>query len=240
MSAIKIAIVEDEVIIADTIYHTLEKLGYSCIEPCGTYGEALEMIEEESPDLVLLDIQLAGRLSGIDLAKKLKSDFQIPFIFLTSNSDKKTLDSAKQTNPNAYLLKPFNKADLHTSISIALHNHESQSLGRNDKNNPIESDHIFLKTDGKFIKVCFNDVLYLMSDHVYVEVHEASQKHLIRIKLDDLAVKFPVNFAQVHRRYVVNMSKISSISSNIVTINDIEIPLSKTHKDDFMNLINRI
>ena len=126
MSDIKIGIVADEVIIADTIATTLEEIGYNTTEPCLSYTQALTMLEEESPNLVLLDIQLAGRKSGIDVAKLINEKHNIPFIFLTSNADSKTLEEAKKVKANAFLVKPFNKADLFTSIEIALSNFEQE------------------------------------------------------------------------------------------------------------------
>lgn len=120
MGKVKIQVVEDEIVIADNICTILEKLGYDVLEPVINYSEAITQLEEERPDLCLLDIQLAGNKDGIDLAWKIKEDFNIPFIFLTSNADPRTVGRAKELAPPAYLVKPFNKDDLYTSIEIVL------------------------------------------------------------------------------------------------------------------------
>ena len=88
MSKIKIGVVEDELIIADSICSTLRQLGYDTTEPATSYTEALSMIENEKPDLMLLDINLAGSKDGIQLAAEIKARYDLPFIFLTANTKK--------------------------------------------------------------------------------------------------------------------------------------------------------
>ncbi|MEM7040268.1 MAG: response regulator, partial [Bacteroidota bacterium] len=112
MRKVKILVVEDEIIIADDIADTLEDLGYEVLGPVISYSAAIPLIEEEMPDLALLDLQLSGRKSGIDLGLKINETYQFPFIFLTSNSDKATLEEAKKVEPSAYLLKPYSKEEL--------------------------------------------------------------------------------------------------------------------------------
>lgn len=85
---------EDEVVIADNICMILEDLGYELLEPAINYDEALETIQNNQPDIAILDIQLGGRKDGINLAWKIKEDYDLPFIFLTSNSDTATLERA--------------------------------------------------------------------------------------------------------------------------------------------------
>ena len=95
MSKTKIGIVEDEVIIADNLSQILEKLGYEVIEPASTYDEGLSMLQNDQPDIVLLDVHLNNKKDGIDLAWKVKDEFDIPFIFLTANADAATVERAK-------------------------------------------------------------------------------------------------------------------------------------------------
>ena len=114
-----ILIVEDEPLIAEDISDLCKLNGYAV---CGvTYRalEALELIESLKPSLVLLDINLEDCLTGIEIAERLRDKFAIPFIFLTSYADRKTLDKAKSTNPLGYVVKPFNKEQLYSTIEIA-------------------------------------------------------------------------------------------------------------------------
>src|SRR6267154_3956043 len=122
MSVLKIGVVEDELVIGRTILNTLNELGYSHCGPAINYTEAMEMLEQDKPDLLLLDIQLSGKKNGIDVAEKLNELYRIPFIFLTANSDGETIDRAKKVKPHAYIVKPFTKEELYAAIEIAFSN----------------------------------------------------------------------------------------------------------------------
>ena len=118
----KILIVEDELIISEKIKMYVEALGYEVCGQAIKYTQAVQMLEEHRPDFVLVDITIAGDKTGIDLAKTIRSDYHIPFIFLSSHSHKDTVELAKKTTPYGYVLKPFKKADLYTAIEVAMYN----------------------------------------------------------------------------------------------------------------------
>src|SRR4051812_34763493 len=103
MTKIKVGIVEDEMVIAEGIIVALTQLGYDTTEPAASFTEAMELIENERPDILLLDIQLSGKKDGIDLAWKIKEDYNIPFIFLSANADSATVVRAKKLTPPASL-----------------------------------------------------------------------------------------------------------------------------------------
>lgn len=237
MSKIKIGIVEDEVIIADNICTILEQLGYDVIEPASTYAEGLEMLKNEKPDIILLDVNLNGRKDGIDLAWKVKEDFDIPFIFLTANADPSTVERAKQTDPPAYLVKPFNKDDLYTSIEIALYNFskKKEQAEANTSENYVIKDALFIKDGYYFHKAFFKDILYLESDNNYVTVHTTDKQHLVRTSLQNYMEHFdPKKFFRIHRSYVINLDHIQTINSENVIINNKELPIGKTYRDELL------
>ncbi|MCS3796483.1 sigma-54-dependent transcriptional regulator [Niastella sp. OAS944] len=122
----KILIVEDQFIEADSLQLILEKAGYEVCSIARSVPIALEIVENEKPDLVLIDIFLQGNLTGIDLAKKL-GEKKIGFVYLSANSNKKTLDEAKVTKPYGFLVKPFREKDILVTVDIAWYLHE-QSL----------------------------------------------------------------------------------------------------------------
>ncbi len=241
MSKVKILVVEDEIVIADNICNTLQNLGYEVLEPAINYSEAIEIIESESPDLALLDIQLAGSKDGIDLAWKIKEDYSIPFIFLTSNADPRTVNRAKDLDPPAYLVKPFNKDDLYTSIELALHNYGAKThpVAVKAEDNVIIKDSFFIKDKHLFHKVKFSDILFIKSEHVYVELYTVSgKKHLIRSTMNDFVESLPKNFFRTHRSYTVNLDYLDTINSRYVIINEEEIPIGKNFRDDLMRQIS--
>jgi len=124
----KILIVEDEPIIAEDLSMILEKAGYSVVGIANDSTRALDLLHSQSPDLALLDIALDSSLSGIDIADIINKKYQIPFIFITSFSDKHTLEKAKDVYPHGYIVKPFKKKDILANIEIALHRSQKKPM----------------------------------------------------------------------------------------------------------------
>ena len=137
MKKIKVGVVEDEMIIAETICLALEKLNY---QPCSTadsYESAIKMIEKEEPEIVLLDINLKAELDGIDLAHYINQHFKIPIIFLTANSDRGTIERSKHTLPAAFLIKPFSNDELLSAIEISMFKQEMIKESLNKSKNDL-------------------------------------------------------------------------------------------------------
>ena len=125
MENIRVLIVEDERIIAESIKLSLEKHNY---EVCGieSWGENVSRtIENLLPDIVLMDIRLRGEMSGVEVAGIIKDVYDIPVVFLTSYSDDKTIENAKHTFPYGYLVKPFEERELYATIEIAIFKHNT-------------------------------------------------------------------------------------------------------------------
>ena len=240
MSKVRILVVEDEMIIADDISDALDDLGYEALEPAINYTEAILRIEEEKPDIAILDIQLSGKKTGIDIAKKIRESYDFPFIFLTSNSDALTVIQAKEVMPPAYLVKPFSKDELYTSIEIALHNF-SKKIGEVDTKNLIIKDSLFVKDKGFYSKIHFDDILYLKSSHVYIEiVLKSNKKMVVRTSLNDILEKLNDSFVRVHRGFIINTKYLSQITQTSVKVSNEEIPIGKKYKEDIVKRINLI
>lgn len=133
MSRKKILVTEDEAIVAMDIKQRLEAQGFRVTATVATGADAIRSIEDNRPDLVLMDIQIRGNIDGIETAAMVHERFQVPVIFLTANSDTSTIDRAKTVGPTAYLLKPFDDRELKASIDIALYRHELECALRNQK-----------------------------------------------------------------------------------------------------------
>jgi putative two-component system response regulator len=127
MDQTNIMVVEDERIIADDIARQLTNMGYNVVATAYSGEEAVEKARELHPDLVLMDIVLAGKIDGIQAAKKIKAIVDIPVVYLTAYADKKTLGRAKLTGPSGYVLKPVEKRQLNVAIELALHRHNADS-----------------------------------------------------------------------------------------------------------------
>lgn len=125
MSSIKALIIEDEPLIAEDIRDCLSNLDYQPVDVAYSKEQAFRFLEKYDLDIVLLDINLGSKTDGIEIAKIINEKYKIPFIYLTSYSDKATLEMAKITRPWGYLVKPFQEHDLFTSLEIALFNFSS-------------------------------------------------------------------------------------------------------------------
>ena len=128
---LKILIVEDDAIIAQLIEHYLISFGHQILDIVHNSERALDLIHNLRPDLVLLDINIEGFKDGIEIARVIEENYQIPYIFLTALSDHATLERARQVRPSAYIVKPFKEADLYTAISIGLSNFVHRDMKSN-------------------------------------------------------------------------------------------------------------
>lgn len=175
MPSAKILIIEDERITAMGIKHKLERLGYSVLGIGSSGKEAIEKTKKYMPDLILMDIILKGETDGIDTAKKINQDFNIPIVYLTAYSNNKTIKRAKLTNPFGYITKPFNDSELKSTIELAIYKNalemklkESKELYHNFFNHSLNGvalhkivtdnngqpvDYIFLEVNPAFEKI---------------------------------------------------------------------------------------
>ena len=247
---IKILIVEDNVIIADDMQSMLEEIGYEIVDNVIVYEQAVEVLKNNEVDLVLIDIILASDKTGIDLGQHIRDSYNIPFIFVTSNSDRATVENAKTVKPNGYLVKPFEQQDLYTSIEIALSNFDYSSdasgspvasapSGESVMGNSVLKDSIFVKKQHLYYRIQFDDICFIKADNVYLEVNTADKKFLVRSPLKDYLEKLPKNkFYRAHKSYIVNVDHIDAINSKDIMINNTLIPISKDFKEFIISAMN--
>lgn len=226
MKKLNILVVEDEVLIAEMIADYLMEKGHNVLGISISYEEALKEYNLRKPDLILLDIKLYGKKSGIDFANYLSSkEEDTPVIYLSSQYDEHTLSHAMETNPYGYLTKPIRKESLWTSIEAAYKIHESKR--KNQK--PIK---LF---DGKNIIYIHNDeILYMEADHVYVNIFlNSGKKLIIRKSLTQIFQLVDKSILlQCHRSYIVNRNYIKSWNSeSLILNNDKNIPVSRSKKN---------
>jgi CheY-like chemotaxis protein len=120
MDSKKVMIVEDEGIVSIDIRNILNSLGYTVSGIAFSGEEAINILQESGPDLILMDIGLKGDIDGIEAAKIIKENHNIPVIFLTGFADENTLSRAKDTDPAGYIIKPINEEELEAALDKAL------------------------------------------------------------------------------------------------------------------------
>lgn len=247
---VRILIVEDNVIIADDMQSMLEEIGYEIVSSVMAYEQAVKVLAESDVDLVLIDIVLASDKTGIDLGKHIREKYNIPFVFITSNSDRSTVESAKLVKPNGYLVKPFEQQDLYTAIEIALSNFSESESGdsstafeaqsqENNSTSGILKDSIFVKKQHLYYRIPFKDIMYIKADNVYLEVYTKEQMFLVRSPLKDYLEKLPSNsFFRSHKSYIINVEHVMAVNSKDVLIGEELIPISKDFKDFLLKAMN--
>lgn len=225
-----IHIVEDQILIAEGLKQSLEEFGYVISGISYNYQEALQQLKQDKPDLVLIDISLGEGKSGIDLAKEFQVK-NIPFVFLSSHKDIETINKATEVHPNGYLVKPIDPASLMSTIEVALSSLDTKK----------EKDFFTAKDGFSLIKIYFQDIKWIESDKQYVEVVCTHKKHVLRLPLKEIINKVPPkNFIQVHKSYIVNINKCGEIKSNMVKIENQEIPVGRKYKNNLKAALNLI
>lgn len=244
-----ILIVEDEPIIAADIQDRLIDLDYQVIGIIDNGEEALLKIQQEVPDMVLMDIHLAGRLDGVETAIRLRQITNTPLIFLTSNSDEPTFQRAKEARPHAFISKPFRGRDLVHAIALAIgegsidSSAQSSSANSAQENTPQAShDRLFIKVKDRLIRLMLTDILYLEADDYYCKVHTEDESYLATKTLKKLSVQLPSEgpFFRCHRSYMVNLNRITEISETHVFLGNYKVPLSRSKRAEILVLVNKM
>jgi len=163
MNEPNILIVEDEAVTAMVLKSSLTEMGYSVCGVAATGERAVEMVGELRPDLILMDIMLAGKMNGIEAAGLIKERYRIPLIFLTAFSDDRYIHEAKLTEPFGYILKPVRELELKTTIEMAFYKHAMEKVVREQAEiirvllNETRDLHYLMNRDGTILTV--NDAL---------------------------------------------------------------------------------
>ncbi len=217
----KILIVEDEILIADSIGMYLEDKGFLITGKATSYEEAVSSFNQQVPDVVLLDIELSGPKTGIDFAHFLRQQAQPPpFLYLTSRMEDRYIEQAKTTFPVGYLGKPIHLPGLVAGIEVALFNERN------------EEKKIQIKFQGINYVVPVNAIRYLRAEHVYVRfVLDDGTTLLQRGKLGQMLTHLQdERFVQTHRSYVVNIDFVSGYEADNVYVGLEKIPISRSRR----------
>lgn len=248
----KLLIVEDDMIIAADISMQLTKLSYDIVGVNTRAEDALSFLEKNRPDLILMDVILGGEMNGITAAKIIKNEYNIPLIFLTSNTDDATFQNALTAKPFAFIPKPFRKSELERTLRLTMQRIEAEKI--NDEEQVIitekENEHIammedrlFVKSKNELLRLLFSDILFIVAEGNYCIVHTEAKELFISNSLRTLEAQLPKNdFLRVHRSYVVNLKHITSIDKNQeeLTIGNLRVPISRRSKEDVVKRINQI
>ncbi|HEY0047214.1 MAG TPA: response regulator [Flavobacterium sp.] len=247
---VRILIIEDELIISRDMTAMLTRMGYEVIGDAMDFDEAIEILERETPDLILLDINLNGKRDGIEVAAEINRRFQIPFIFTTSYSDAATLERARKTNPVNYLVKPFKQEQLYTAIEMGLFKAaDLQNTSEFANQKPIVTDEdekpviikgvLFIKDKFTYSKLIVADIRWIKSDGNYLEIYTSTSKPaLLRASMGSFMERLGDDFLRIHKSYIINLQHLTKFEANNVTVDNEVIPISKNYSEDLLRRLD--
>ncbi|MEL7005897.1 MAG: response regulator [Bacteroidota bacterium] len=161
MSSYNIMIVEDDPQIAESLSEILEILGHKVSTISESYDQVVEFLNKETVDLALLDIQLKGEKSGIDVAEQLRNNYKIPFVFTTAYADKETIAKAAEHSPYGYIVKPYGMKDINAGIEVAISNHQNVQSLKDQEGNIFQQNNLFVKVNSRLVRIDPEDILFV-------------------------------------------------------------------------------
>lgn len=189
---------------------------------------ALAFMAEHMVDLIWLDVEMPG-LSGLELLEKLPS---MPYVVLTTSKTEYAYD-AFQYQVTDYLKKPITLPRFNLAVEKVL-----ELNARAKHNAPVEREEIYIKTDGRYIRLPFNSISYIENTGDYVKIYTNNQTHIVYSTMKYLEEKLGAQFLRVHRSYIVHLDKIVDIEENTLVISNKVIPISRANKSELMNRLN--
>ena len=229
----KILIVEDDPFVAGDLKDKLDQLQYRITGVADSFESALESIKQSFPDLVLLDIELKGELTGIDLSEELNKN-GIPFIYLSSIQDLNTYYKAKETKPLKNLPKPIDLLNLRNAL-LDIQASETTSSQSNDLLC------FFTNKDGIRVRIEPENIVYLEASKVYCDVHFIDNtRSTLTMAMGNVVKKlnYP-DLIQIHKSYYINKKHIKHIRGNEVElVVGPYLRISDSHKEAFKRLVN--
>lgn len=224
----RIVLVEDETIIAEYLRNVIEGNGHHVKVLLTGDLDFEKFLTENKPDLVFLDIQLNSNQSGVDLAEACNK-MSIPFVYLTSYSDPKTISSAFEHDPMAYILKPFTEEEVYKTLEVA-----KIKIAQNN-----HSKFLSLKDGYDTVRIRHSEIRWLKADNIYTEIATDNKKYLQRAPLSEMMEMLPESlFCRVHRSYIVNMERVDRVGADHLEVAGEQIPLSRSKKVQLLERLN--
>lgn len=243
MEQFRILIVEDETSIAESLKDIIECLNHKVVDVVDNGNCAIEVIENSIVDLILLDIQINGKMDGIELSKLIKEQYDVPFIFTTAFADDKTISKAKEHSPYGYIVKPYGINDINAAMEIALSNYHQMKAIKQSQGviNTHRSNYFYVKSDSRLVKVDIDNLLYIEAKGDYAIFKTEDNSYIVHSTMKNIMNKIDKSrFLKVHRSYIVNLDKIIDIEESNLLINDKVIPISRANKEALNSRINMI
>ena len=216
-----ILIVENEDELAENIQDLLSHLGYRTDSTLKNADEVLNYLKTETPDLILRDILLDGGTDGIELTNQIRKSMNIPTVFITAYSDLNFLERVANVPNEGYILKPFSKERLQSTLFLAFRSFEDKILSPKKRT-------LQIRDRGHIVSLLEDEILYLKADGLYTKVFTKERQFTMRDILKDVMNHLPEErFIRVHKSYIVNLPYIYSLNSKELVVEQHVIPIRR-------------
>ena len=241
MSNLKVLVVEDDQMISESLCDILEMLDHKVVGVAENAEEAIELCNENKPDIALLDIQIGGDIDGVDLSEIINQQFELPFIFTTAYADDMTVKRARDKGPFGYVVKPYGVKDINAAIEVAISAYErlKDAESKAGGMTKIIDKSMFLKVDYKLIRVMVDDILYVEAKGDYALFKTEEKGYIVHTTMKRVKERLEAyDFVKVHRSYVVNLARIVDIEESNLLIKNKVIPISRANKESLIKRLN--
>jgi DNA-binding LytR/AlgR family response regulator len=231
---IKCIIVEDETLAQNVIQSHLQKTEqFELVSICSNALEAKEALNKQDVDLIFLDIQLPG-MTGLNFLRNLQNP---PLVVLTTAYSEYALESY-EFNVIDYLLKPISYERFSKTINKIVEGKLFNSVSKENEN--TLRDHIFIKSNNKFFKVNFAEIIYIEGMKDYLKIHTPDFKLVTHQTMSEMEKILPEKqFIRVHKSYIISLAHIKSIYGNNIEMNKASIPIGINYKERVMQLLGK-
>ncbi len=241
MDSYKVLVVEDDAKIAESLCEILEILNHEVIGVAESFDKVKRIMEQSDVEIALLDIQLKGDKTGMDVAELLKNEYRVPFVFTTALADADTIRQATSHSPYGYIVKPYGIKDINAGLEIAINNHRSVTSMKNEEGDFFNSDSLFVKVNSRLVRIVPKDILFVEAKGDYVLFKTKEKGYIVHSTIKNIEARLdPATFVKVHRSYIVNIDKIVDIEENNLLIGDLVIPISRGQKSNLLGRLNMI
>jgi two-component system response regulator LytT len=217
---IRVLIVDDEVLIAETLKDYLQKLGFKQIKMTHSKKETFELLSFWKPHVALLDIRMEELYDGLEIGQQFKLDYKIPFMYVTAHSDMEMTQRILKSKPDGYITKPIRINELMINLGMVIQRFQE-----------VQNEILIEFKNGYDIeRIHLSELLYIKAEGNYVEIYLQSRKVVVRNTLE--AILQEINndlIVRIHRSFAVNTQKIKKRSNTEIDLGEVQLPISRSY-----------
>lgn len=249
MKQLHILLVEDDPAYLLEVEVFLQKLPEFTYTTASSAAEARQLLQRQIFDLALLDINIKGKETGVDIGRFLRLHYpRVAVVFMTAFAEGNIYEDAKSISPYAFLVKPFDELTLRSTIDAIAQQQSSNDLLEYERFEKMQEghmlrEHLFVKANNRLHKVRLPDISFIEADGNYSIIYAQGRKYIVKISLKQFLTKLSsLLFIRIHRNYVVQIPFLDSIdfSSNELVVAGQNLPIGAKYKTTLSKRLNRI